>query len=93
MRTHERYVSEDVRPEAITENPAPVPLAAVPPTTGTAPPAPAPNVRVAPAGGRKQKAAADPGAAPRSRAHLWYVGLEGVKVILLIALGAALLAG
>ena len=38
-------------------------------------------------------AAADPGDAPRSRAHLWYVGLEGLKVILLIALGAALLAG
>ena len=38
-------------------------------------------------------AAADPADAPRSRAHLFYVGLELVKVLVLIALGSALLAG
>lgn len=53
MRTHDRYVTEDVRPEAITENPATVPLAAE-----TA--SPAPNVRVAPGGGRQKKATAGP---------------------------------
>lgn len=29
---------------------------------------------------------------PRSRGHLWYVGLEGVKVVALLALGIGLLA-
>lgn len=37
-------------------------------------------------------AAADPAEVPRSRAHFAYVGLELVKVIVLIALGSALLA-
>jgi len=60
MRTHERYVTEDVRPEGITENPATVPPTTGPLTAETAPPAP--NVRVAPAGGRQQKAAAAPDA-------------------------------
>ncbi|HET8768889.1 MAG TPA: hypothetical protein VFM86_16305, partial [Pedococcus sp.] len=38
-------------------------------------------------------AAADPPDAPRSRAHLFYFGLELVKVLVLIVLGSALLAG
>ena len=38
-------------------------------------------------------AAEDPADAPRSRAHLWYVGLEVLKVVALIAVGTALLAG
>jgi AcrR family transcriptional regulator len=58
MRTHDRYVTEDVRPEGITENPATVPL-----TAEAVPAAPAPNVRVAPAAGRQQKAVAAPDAA------------------------------
>ena len=37
-------------------------------------------------------AAADPADVPRSRAHLWYVGLEVIKVVVLIAVGSALLA-
>jgi AcrR family transcriptional regulator len=58
MRTHDPYVTEDVRSEAIAENHATVPLAA---ETATA--APAPNVRVAPAGGRPRKAEAPQDAA------------------------------
>jgi len=58
MRTHDRYVTEDVRPEGITENPATVPL-----TAEAVPAAPAPNVRVAPAAGRQQKTVAAPDAA------------------------------
>ena len=56
MRTHDRYVTEDGRPEAIAENPATVPLAAE-----TAPAGPVPNVRVAPAAASVQAGAA-PGA-------------------------------
>jgi len=56
MRTHDRYVTEDGRPEAITETPATVPLAAE-----TAPAGPVPNVRVAPAAASVQAGAA-PGA-------------------------------
>lgn len=37
-------------------------------------------------------AAADPADVPRSRAHFAYVGLELVKVVVLVALGVALLA-